>query len=144
MRRRTFLFGSVLVVGILGLSGGAGARQAATAVAPKQAAAPSLSDQEFWRLASDFSEPDGTFHSENLVSNELRFQAVIPELVKTVVPGRAYVGVGSEQNFTYIVAAKPSMAFIVDIRRGNLDLHLLYKAFFELSTDRADFVSRVF
>jgi hypothetical protein len=32
----------------------------------------------------------------------------------------------------------------VDIRRGNFDLHLLYKAIFELSTDRADFVSRLF
>jgi hypothetical protein len=36
------------------------------------------------------------------------------------------------------------MAFIIDIRRENLDLHLLYKALFELSTDRADFVSRLF
>src|SRR3954471_14401402 len=36
------------------------------------------------------------------------------------------------------------MAFIVDVRRGNLDLHLMYKALFELSADRADFVSRLF
>src|SRR5262245_52006868 len=54
------------------------------------------------------------------------------------------MGVGSEQNFTYIAALRPSIAFIVDIRRGNLDLHLVYKALFELSTDRADFVSRLF
>jgi hypothetical protein len=103
-----------------------------------------LTDQEFWKLASDYSEPDGTFHSENLVSNELRFQTIVPALVKAVVPGRAYVGVGSEQNFTYIAATKPAMAFIVDIRRGNLDLHLVYKALFELSANRAEFVSKVF
>jgi hypothetical protein len=103
-----------------------------------------LTDQEFWKLASDFSEPDGSFHSENLVSNELRFQTVLPALTKTVVPGGAYVGVGSEQNFTYISATKPAMVFIVDIRRGNLDLHLLYKALFELSPTRADFVSKLF
>lgn len=103
-----------------------------------------LSDQEFWRLASGFSEPDGTFHSENLVSNEIRFQQIVPALMKTVVPGRAYLGVGSEQNFTYIAATRPAMAFIVDIRRGNFDLHLLYKTLFELSADRADFVSRMF
>lgn len=103
-----------------------------------------LTDQEFWRLATEYSEPDGTFHSENLVSNELRFQTVVPPLIKATVPGRAYVGVGSEQNFTYIAAVKPAMAFIVDIRRGNLDLHLLYKAAFELSADRAEFVSRLF
>ena len=57
---------------------------------------------------------------------------------------RAYLGVGPEQNFTYIVALKPKMAFIVDIRRGNFDIQLIYKALFEMSTDRADFVSRLF
>src|SRR5262249_23317656 len=54
------------------------------------------------------------------------------------------MGVGWEQNFTYIAALKPAMVFIVDIRHGNLDVHLMYKALFELSTDRADFVSRLF
>jgi hypothetical protein len=103
-----------------------------------------LTDQEFWKLATDYSEPDGTFHSENLVSNELRFQTVVPALVKTVVPGRAYVGVGSEQNFTYIAATKPAMAFLIDIRHGNLDLHLVYKALFEMSANRAEFVSKLF
>src|SRR5262245_15512225 len=58
--------------------------------------------------------------------------------------GRVYVGVGPEQNFTYIAAVRPAMAFILDIRRGNLDLHLMYKALFELSADRAEFVSRLF
>jgi len=103
-----------------------------------------LTDQEFWKLSSDSSEPGGTFHSENLVSNEIRFQTIIPELARSAVPGRTYVGVGSEQNFTYIAAVRPAMAFIVDIRRGNLDLHLIYKALFELSSNRAEFVSRVF
>lgn len=105
---------------------------------------PALSNAEFWRLTNALSEPDGTFHSENLVSNEARFQTIVPALVKRTVPGRAYVGVGSEQNFTYMAAVKPTHAFILDIRHGNLDLHLLYKAFFELSADRAEFVSRVF
>jgi hypothetical protein len=36
------------------------------------------------------------------------------------------------------------MVFITDVRRGNLDLHLMYKALFELSADRAEFVSRLF
>jgi hypothetical protein len=103
-----------------------------------------LSDQEFWKLATDCSEPDGTFRSENLVSNEIRFQTIIPELKQTAKKGRAYLGVGSEQNFSYIPAVRPSIAFIIDIRRGNLDLHLVYKALFEMSTGRADFVSRLF
>jgi hypothetical protein len=103
-----------------------------------------LPDQEFWTLLSSLSEPNGSFRSDNLLSNELRHQFVIPELKQTATPGRAYIGVGPEQNFTYIAALQPSIAFIVDIRRGNLQLHLMYKALFELSTDRADFVSRLF
>lgn len=103
-----------------------------------------LSDQAFWRLVSESSESDGVFRSDNLLSNEVEFQFVVPELTRTTKPGRAYMGVGPEQNFTYIVATKPAMAFIVDIRRGNLDLQLMYKALFELSADRAEFVSRLF
>jgi len=103
-----------------------------------------LTDQEFWKLLSESSEPGGPFHSENLVSNEIRFQSIIPSLIRATAPGRAYVGVGSEQNFTYIAATRPAIAFIVDIRRGNLDLHLIYKALFEMSSNRVEFVSRLF
>src|SRR5215831_10216282 len=103
-----------------------------------------LSDQEFWKLSSESSEPDGTFRSDNLLSNELYFQYVIPPLNQTAKAGRVYMGVGPEQNFTYIAATKPKIVFIVDIRRGNLDLQLMYKAIFELSKDRAEFVSRLF
>lgn len=71
-------------------------------------------------------------------------QYVIPQLTQLGKAGRVYMGVGPEQNFTYIAALRPSMVFIVDIRRGNLDLHLLYKALFELSRDRAEFVGRLF
>jgi len=103
-----------------------------------------LTDQEFWTLIGELSEPSGTFRSDNLLSNEGRFQFVIPDLIEAVKPGGVYMGVGPEQNFTYIAATRPAVAFIVDIRRGNLDLHLMYKALFELSADRADFVSRLF
>src|SRR5215472_5163956 len=103
-----------------------------------------LSDQEFWKLSSESSEPDGTFRSDNLLSNEGYFQFVIPHLNETTQQGRVYMGVGPEQNFTYIAALKPKMVFIVDIRRGNLDLQLMYKALFEMSKNRAEFVSRLF
>ncbi|HEY7057848.1 MAG TPA: hypothetical protein VH458_15035, partial [Vicinamibacterales bacterium] len=120
--------------------------------APPAAAPPSaelaiperLGDQEFWTLVTDFSEPNGYFRSDNLLSNEIWLQYVIPELLSVAQPNRVYMGVGPEQNFTYIAALKPSIAFIVDVRRGNLDLHLMYKALFELSTDRVDFVSKLF
>jgi hypothetical protein len=103
-----------------------------------------LADSEFWALSADLSEVGGTFRSDNLLSNESRLQFVIPDLIKARRPGGAYIGVGPEQNFTYIAALAPSMAFIVDIRRGNLQLQLMYKALFEISTDRAGFVSRLF
>jgi hypothetical protein len=129
LRRLLVLAGLVLVIGLTTAAASLPAR---------------LGDQEFWRLVSESSEPDGVFRSDNLLSNELGFQFVVPELARTTKAGRAYMGVGPEQNFTYIVATKPAMAFIVDIRRGNLDLHLMYKALFELSADRAEFVSRLF
>ena len=103
-----------------------------------------LSDTEFWELSQSLSEAGGSFRSDNLLSNEVYLQYVIPELLAVNTPGRVYMGVGPEQNFTYISALKPSMVFIVDIRRGNLDLHLMYKALFDLSTDRADFLSKLF
>jgi len=103
-----------------------------------------LTDQQFWSLSKEWSEDDGVFRSDNLLSNETTFQYVIPSLLKAAKQGRVYMGVGPEQNFTYIAALKPAMAVIVDIRHGNLDVHLMYKALFELSKDRADFVSRLF
>jgi hypothetical protein len=103
-----------------------------------------LSDTDFWKLSADFSEPGGYFRFENFLSNESGFQTVVPQLQKTVKPGTVYFGVGPEQNFTYIAELRPAMAFVFDIRRGNLHEHLLYKALFELSADRAEFVSRLF
>jgi hypothetical protein len=102
-----------------------------------------ITDQAFSKMMADLSEPNGNFRSDNLVSNEIRFQWVLPELTRTVRPGGVFLGVGPEQNFTYIAALRPKLAFILDVRRGNVDLHLMYKALFELATDRADFVSRL-
>jgi hypothetical protein len=103
-----------------------------------------LSDSQFWKLVTDFSEGGGFFRSDNFVSNETMYQWVIPDLLRTTKPGGVYLGVGPDQNFTYIVALKPKMSFIFDIRRQNMLTHLMYKAVFEQSTDRADFISRLF
>ena len=103
-----------------------------------------LSDDEFWRLIGDLSEAGGYFRSDNFVSNESTFQYVIPELQKSRASGGVYLGVGPDQNFTYIVALKPRIAFITDIRRQNMLQHLMYKAVIELSPTRADFVALLF
>jgi len=102
-----------------------------------------LTDQEFWRIVTEFSEPGGVFQPE-FMSNEDSSQFVIPTLKQTTRPGGVYIGVGPEQNFTYIAAIRPNIAFIVDIRRDNMLEHLMYKALFELSGDRADFISHLF
>ncbi len=103
-----------------------------------------IPDEEFWRMVTSFSERAGTFPSDNLLSNEAHLQRVIPDLLQIAKPGGVYLGVGPEQNFTYMAAVRPRLAFIFDIRRGNLALHLIYKALFELSRDRVEFVSRLF
>jgi hypothetical protein len=103
-----------------------------------------LSDAEFWFLSSSLSESADFFPSENYVSNELQMQNVIPRFASLSSAAReVYVGVGPEQNYTYIAAVQPKVAFILDIRRGNLLEHLLYKALFELSEDRAEFLARL-
>ena len=102
-----------------------------------------ISDNDFWQMVSDFSEPDGSFNADNFVSNEILFQRLIPRLKEHGLGG-AYIGVGPEQNFTYLTAIRPQIAFIIDIRRQAMLQHLLYKAIIELSADRADFLSFLF
>jgi hypothetical protein len=102
-----------------------------------------LSDDAFWHIVTDFSEGSGSFRFE-FMSNEREFQSVIPDLIETAKPGGVYLGVGPEQNFTYIAAIQPKIAFIIDIRRENMLEHLIYKAIFEMSPNRVDFVSRLF
>src|ERR1041384_3782077 len=102
-----------------------------------------ISDDVYWKMISDYSEDSGSFRFEYM-SNELQFQYVIPRLKENRRPGGVYVGVGPEQNFTYIAALQPKIAFICDIRRQNMVEHLLYKAVFDMSSDRADFLSRLF
>jgi hypothetical protein len=109
-----------------------------------QRAAGDPNSREYWNLVQTLSEPAGYYPSENLVSSERHFPPVIRALGDRGTVGGAYIGVGPEQNFHYIAALRPSIAFIVDIRRENRSLHLLYKALFELAGDRAEFLALLF
>src|SRR2546428_11766441 len=100
-----------------------------------------LSDQTFQKMISEFSEPNGYFRYENFLSNERSYQDPIPGLGKTVRAGGVYLGVGPEQNFTYIAAIRSQMAFIIDIRRQNLVEMLMYKALFGIAKNREEFLS---
>jgi hypothetical protein len=125
------------VIGVLAFSLGA-------SVADAQDIPSRLADSTFRRMITDMSEPDGYFRSDNLAGNESSLQWVIPTLKKELGTGGVYLGVAPDQNFTYMIALKPKIVFIVDIRRGAMLQHLLYKAVFELAPDRADFLSLLF
>ena len=104
-----------------------------------------LSDAAFWTLVSDISEPGGYFRiADNYTSNEREVGQVFTMLRESAVQGGVYLGVGPEQNFSYIASIRPAMAFVVDIRRQAVMQHLMFKAVFELSKDRADFISLLF
>ncbi|MBI2816676.1 MAG: hypothetical protein HYX72_07035 [Acidobacteria bacterium] len=105
---------------------------------------PAISRAEFSEMVRLFAEEEGSFFSDNFVSNETGYLHVIGKLKRLGVSGGAYVGVGPEQNFTYISKIRPEIAFIVDIRRGAIIQHLMYKAIFELAPDRSRFLSLLF
>lgn len=101
-------------------------------------------DQTFAGLVAALSERGGYFNTDNLISNERSYLHVAPEL-RALAPQAAktgvYIGVGPDQNFSYIAQLRPSLAIIVDIRRDNLLLHLLFKALFAEADSRTDYLA---
>jgi hypothetical protein len=105
------------------------ARDAAPAAAPA-----------FARLVEELSEPAGYFDTDNLISNEASYLHVVGKLRAMGVRGGAYIGVGPDQNFSYIAHVRPSIAFIIDVRRDNLLQHLVFKSLFSLARNRAEYL----
>jgi len=103
-----------------------------------------ISNESFSKLMGNLSEPGGTFLFENFVSNEPNYADLLRDLGKATKPDGVFIGVGPEQNFNYIAALRPRIAFTIDIRRQNLVEHLMYKALFEMSPNRAEFLSHLF
>lgn len=117
---------------------------APTLYSPARAVNPPIGLRQFGELIQDLSEPEGYFDSDNFVSNEAAYLRVLPALRRLGIRGGAYIGVGPDQNYSYIAEIDPDLAFIIDIRRQNLLQHLYYKTLFELSADRAEYVERLF
>ncbi len=103
-----------------------------------------LSTDRFGALVDTLSEPGGYFDSDNIVSNEAGYLHVKQKLGRLGVSGGVYIGVGPDQNFSYIAQIRPRYAFILDIRRDNLIEHLIYKAVFALAETRTEFLSLLF
>jgi len=111
---------------------------------PVAAANISVTAQQFSKYIQDWSEPEGYFDSDNFISNETSYQHVVDRLRNQVRPGNVYIGVGPEQNFTYIAHTRPSLAIIVDIRRQNMLQHLLFKALFDQARSRSEYLALLF
>ncbi|HET9274877.1 MAG TPA: hypothetical protein VFN96_02275 [Gemmatimonadales bacterium] len=97
---------------------------------------------EFARLVARLSEPGGYFDSDNLISNETSYLHAVSKLRALGVSGGAYVGVGPDQSFSYLAAIRPTVAYLIDIRRDNLLMHLMFKALFERSRNRLEYLCR--
>jgi hypothetical protein len=98
----------------------------------------------FARLVQQLSESGGYFDTDNLISNEASYLHVIGAIRSVGVKGGAYLGVGPDQNFSYITASRPEIAFILDLRRDNQLLHLLFKSVFESARNRLEFMCLLF
>jgi hypothetical protein len=129
MRRRSLI--AILLAAVL----------AAAAPGAQRGQAPQPAS--FAAQVAALSEPGGYFDTDNLISNERSYQQVLGELRSRKVRGGAYLGVGPDQNFTYIAEVRPAIAFIVDVRRDNLLLHLLFKALFAASRTRVEYLAHL-
>jgi hypothetical protein len=129
---------AVLALGLVACGGGStGRAEMPGALGPGEP----ISDSAFAALSARISGPAGFFDSDNLISNEDGFLKVLGALKRLRVRGGAYVGVGPDQNFSYIAAIRPDIAFIVDIRHDNLLQHLLLKTLIERSPTRVQFLA---
>ena len=113
-----------------------------TACAPQRSTpAPTLG---FAQLVDTLSEPGGYFDTDNLVSNETAYLHVMGGIRRLGLRGGVYIGVGPEQNFSYIAEIQPALSLVIDIRRDNMLLLLLFKAIFETSDSRIEYLSQLF
>ena len=116
-------------------------------------AAPALAQQkvalgdrreDFAQLVAKLSERAGYFGSDNLVSNELSYQHVLGTMEEMNLSGGVYLGVGPDQNYTYVAQIKPKLAIMLDIRRDALLQHVMFKALFMMSRSRIEYMSNLF
>jgi hypothetical protein len=108
------------------------------------ACAQRASDSSFAALVAHLSEPGGYFDSDNIITNEASYLFVSSQLAKVGVHGGVYVGVGPDQNFSYVALIKPSIAFMIDVRRDNMLEHLLFKSLFALARNRVEYLCLLF
>lgn len=102
--------------------------------------APRTADTSFAGLVARLSEPNGYFDSDNIITNEVSYLTVAGQLEQAGVRGGVYIGVGPDQNFSYVAMIRPRIAFMFDIRRDNLLEHLLFKSLFSMARNRLEYL----
>lgn len=117
------------------------AQRPAQAAASRAARSVPDSLVDFGGLVARLSERGGYFNTDNLISNEASYLHVMGSLDRLDIRGGAYIGVGPDQNFSYIARIKPRIAFLLDIRRDNMLQHLMFKALFAHSDSRAEYLA---
>src|SRR5439155_10234156 len=110
---------------------------------PRAATDVQVTAQQFGQYIDDWSEPEGYFDSDNFISNETSYLHVVDDLHRRVKAGGIYLGVGPDQNLSYIAHTHPMLAIITDIRRQNMLQHLWFKALFAMSSNRVDYLSHL-
>jgi hypothetical protein len=133
----------LLAVGLLA-GGCTRQEQAAPRLLERRPPVARLADSTFARIILEFSEPDRFFDTDNLISNEATYLDVASTLDSLSLRGGAYIGVGPDQNFSYIARLRPEIAFLIDLRRDNLLELLWYKALFHLAPNRIEYLSLLF
>src|ERR1700749_2887122 len=97
-------------------------------------------DSSFAALVARLSESGGYFDSDNIITNEASYLQVASQLAKAGTHGGVYLGVGPDQNFSYVALIKPQIALMMDIRRDNLLEHLLFKSLFMMARTRFEYL----
>jgi len=121
------------IVLVIALSGGYGSM-----------ALGSKNHDHFLQLINQLSEPGGFFDSDNLISNETSYLHVLGKMREIGVEGGVYIGVGPDQNFSYIAKIRPHLVFIIDIRRDNLLQQLMFKSLFSHARNRIEYLCLLF
>ena len=111
----------------------------AVALTPQRGNSPAANS--FASLVDRLSERPGYFDTDNLISNERSYLHVAADLKTLADRDGVYLGVGPDQNFSYIAHVRPSLAILIDVRRDNLLLHLLFKALFAEAPTRAAYLA---
>lgn len=139
LTRAPILAAGVLVAVLVPVATATRANASAHAAPTQRALPDSIAD--FGALVRGLSDSGGYFDTDNLISNERGYQQVLGAMDRLRVRGGAYIGVGPDQNFTYIATVRPRIAFMLDIRRDNMLQHLLFKALFARATNRAEYLA---